>query len=342
MKAGVGLSIAWEIFYEKINTVLKDTLDKDIIIFGSNPGGEFIKWFYEYFYQKKVVAIVDRWNSDNHYLVHHLMALYYLWSEKTVIINTLPENIGPEVEFNAIGEVWERTNWKKKQIIPLHREIFGENGKDRYITFFDWLEEEYALDILTSIRRCDVKGKEGHGYYPTDFRMIFDTLSNELFDKDTAIMDFGCGKGAAMMTLGSCGFRKVGGIEYTDSIYHSMCTNLETLGCRLEKCTAQTVHENGLNEDGFYCYLGDAADLQEELDHYHNFYLFNPFSYMLTAKVISNILDSLKRKPRRIMIFYAEPICHQLLIDSGYFKLLKEIGCGMGGITYQANIYESM
>ena len=63
---------------------------------------------------------------------------------------------------------------------------------------------------------------------------------------------------------------------------------------------------------------------------------------MLTAKVIDNILDSLKRKPRRIMIFYAEPICHQLLIDSGYFKMVQKIGSGMGGITYQANIYESM
>lgn len=115
----------WQIFLHKVDVALKETLDKDIIIFGSNQGGEFVRWFYETFYNKQIMAVVDRWNLDNHYQVHHLMSLYYLWTDNAVIINTLPDEIGPKAEFNAIGEVWERTEWKKEQIIPLYKKILG-------------------------------------------------------------------------------------------------------------------------------------------------------------------------------------------------------------------------
>ncbi len=333
----------WQMFLQKIDAVLKKTLDKDIIIFGSNPGGEFVRWFYEHVYSKQVMAVVDRWNLDNHYQVHHLMSLYYLWTDNAVIINTLPDGIGPKEEFGAIGEVWERTAWKEEQIIPLHKEIFfkGVASQDRYITFYDWMEEEYSLDVLTSVRRADIKSKGGHGYYPTDFRMILDAADDEILDKDSGIMDFGCGKGAAMIALRNCGFKKVAGIEYTDSIYNVMCDNLEKLGYCVQRCTDKTVHDRDLDDDQFYCYLGDALELNEELDNYGNFYFFNPFSYELTKKVIGNILDSLKRKPRKMAIFYAEPMCHNILMQSGEFKLVKKIDKSLGGVTYSAYIYKT-
>ena len=333
----------WQLFCQKLDDVLKETLDKDIIIFGSNPGGEFVRWFYETFYHKQVTAVVDRWNLDTHYQVHHLMSLYYLWTEKAVIINTLPEDIGPEKEFNAIGENWERTAWKKEQIVPLYKEIFEEGGasKDRYITFYDWLEAELSLDILTSVRRADVKGKESHGYYPTDFRMILEAADTGIFDKDAGIMDFGCGKGAAMMALRNCGFRKIAGIEFTDSIYDIMCDNFKKSGYCVEKCTNETVHKEGLREDMFYCYSGDASALKEELDNYQNFYFFNPFSYELTRRVLGNILDSLERKPRKMAELYAQPMCHSIIMQSGKFELVKKIDRFLGGATYSAYLYET-
>ena len=57
------------------------------------------------------------------------MTSLYIGREKeperlAVIINTLPNNLGPENEFGKIGEVWERTAWKDEQIISLYEEIF--------------------------------------------------------------------------------------------------------------------------------------------------------------------------------------------------------------------------
>ncbi len=185
----------WEIFCNKIDAVLKKTLDKDIIIFGSNPGGEFIRWFYENFYHKQITAVIDRWKLDNHYQVLHLMSLYYMWSDKAVIINTLPNNLGPENEFGNIGEVWERTAWKDEQIISLYEEIFPNSRFDegRYITFNDWMEEEYSLDILKLVHRAKLKGEGSFGYTPADIRMILE--AEDIFDKNEAVIDLGSGKG---------------------------------------------------------------------------------------------------------------------------------------------------
>lgn len=333
---------SWEVFCNKIDALLKNTLDKDIIIFGSNPGGEFIRWFYERFYNKQVMAIIDRWNLDNHYQVLHLMSLYYLWSDKAVIINTLPDKMGPKNEFNNIGEVWERTAWKDEQIIQLYEEVFPDCRLEegRYITFNDWMEEEYSLDILKFIRRANLKGKGGHGYYPTDIRMILE--AEDIFDKKEAIIDLGSGKGGAMLAFRNCGFNKVAGIEYTDDIYNAMCGNLEKLDYCVEKCTDRTVHEEGLADDKFYCYLGDASALKEELDNYNNICFFNPFSYELTKKTFGNILDSLKRKPRKMIIFYAEPMCHDVIMQSGKFALVRKVGKTLGGSTYSAYVYETL
>lgn len=332
----------WEIFCNKIDAVLKETLDKDIIIFGSNPGGEFIRWFYENFYHKQVTAVIDRWKLDNHYQVLHLMALYYMWSDKAVIINTLPDNLGPKNEFGNIGEVWERTAWKDEQIISLYEEIFPDCRLDegRYITFNDWMEEEYSLDILKLVHRAKLKGEDSFGYTPADIRMILEAA--DIFDKNEAVIDLGSGKGGGMLAFRNCGFKTVAGIEYTDDIYNIKCDNLEKLGYCIEACTDRTIHEEGLGKDKVYCYLGDAAALREELDNYNNICLFNPFSYELTQKVFGNILESLKRKPRRLIIFYAEPMCHDVIMKSGKFALVKKVGKSLGGSTHGAYVYETL
>lgn len=39
----------WKLFYHKMDAVLRETLNKDIIIFGSNPGGELSDGFMKIF-----------------------------------------------------------------------------------------------------------------------------------------------------------------------------------------------------------------------------------------------------------------------------------------------------
>ena len=52
-------------------------------------------------------------------------------------------------------------------------------------------------------------------------------------------------------------------------------------------------------------------------------------------------LDSLERKPRKMAGFYAEPMCHSIIMQSGKFELVKKIDRFLGGATYSAYLYET-
>lgn len=95
-------------------------------------------------------------------------------------------------------------------------------------------------------------------------------------------------------------------------------------------------------DDSIHCYLGDASNMEIQLDQYDDYFFFNPFSYQLSVTVFQHIIDSLKRRPRHVKIFYAEPICHRFLLESGYFILESTVGDSFGGITYTANVYKSI
>lgn len=227
-------SIYWSQFYNKIDKILKDTLDNNIIIFGSSQGSEFIRWFYLQFYNKNVKFIIDRWKVDNHYSVLHLMSFYYVYDKDDIIINTYPKEMGPVYEFKNIGEDWSNVVYSENQIINLWDKLYNTEdleSTDKYdITFYDYLEYTQKVDLLTTIRRSCVKGNNAHGYYPADFRIIYTIFKlSDHFRKDDYLLDIGCGKGASLIALYECGFKNLGGVEYTDQIYSTLIRNMEAL-----------------------------------------------------------------------------------------------------------------
>ena len=108
----------WERMYKKLDNILRPTLDKNIIIYGSNGG--FVQWFYRYFYNKEIKCVIDRWKVDQYAHIQHLMSLYYMWEEEDVIINTIPQKTSLRCEFNDIGEDWSRVKYTDEQIIELY------------------------------------------------------------------------------------------------------------------------------------------------------------------------------------------------------------------------------
>ena len=84
-----------------------------------------------------------------------------------------------------------------------------------------------------------------------------------------------------------------------------------------------------------------ATLLSNELDLYNVFFFFNPFSYKLFEIMFENILQSIDRKKREVKIFYAEPMCHNLIVNSGKFQCIESFGNRLGGISYNANVYIS-
>lgn len=336
-------------FCDALNILLRPTLDKNVIIYGCNDGGDFIRWYYKTYFDKEVKGFVDRWSLSPNTTVPHLWSLYYIYEENDVIVNTTFRNI--KEEFNDTGEQWSRICYHDSQILELWNALYDINSTDKNddlkpnTTYYDWLEFTFKIDLIKTIRRKNVRGIHSHGYFPTDFRMILDAVAEGFCDPEKdAILDIGCGKGSGILSLRAAGFKHIGAIEYTDKIYRTMLQNLDTL--KLSYTEHSLCGEEGRyagNRDGgIYCYLGDASLMERQLDIYNCFFLFNPFSWEIMEKVFKNICSSMERKPRKVFLFYAEPIAHRLIVNSGRFVVRKRLCDDYSGVSYYCYIYESV
>lgn len=120
------LNIIYDQFCELLNPILEKTLYNNIIIYGANRGGEFIKWYYQHYFKKRIEVIIDRWAISPISTIPHLFTLYYIYNENDVIINITPHNI--REEFEDTGENWNRVQYRDSQIINLWDIIYGEGG----------------------------------------------------------------------------------------------------------------------------------------------------------------------------------------------------------------------
>lgn len=126
---------------------------------------------------------------------------------------------------------------------------------------------------------------------------------NKLNIKDTdTILDFGCGKGKMLYIMSKYPFKRVDGVEITNSLSKIAINNLNKLGVKKSKI-----------------YNCDASNFKE-LKLYNYFYFFNPFPGNVMADVISNIEESNKRHPREITIIYYVPNYENEILRSGNFK----------------------
>lgn len=269
----------WEDFCKSLNDIIEKYLEKNVILYGSNDGTEFIKWFIEKIHKKSIKCILDRWETSHHFTILHLMSLYYLYDEKDIIINTMPSGKELQDEFYNIGEMWGNVKYSDNQVVNIIDELYPKFDLNRgglNISFYDWLEYKNGVDIISTVRRNQVKGTGAHGYYPTDFRIIYEVfIESGLFSKEDKILDFGCGKGASLIALYSLGYRKLAGIEYTENIYDTLILNMEKLGIDYSKISIENENsaENSNNKDvSVCCILGNALGLTNCLDQYNVFF----------------------------------------------------------------------
>lgn len=328
-------------FCRLLEMYLKPVLNRNIIVYGSE-GGDFLRWFLRKKYNKEIKTIIDRWDLSPVDTILHLWSLYYIYEENDIIINTTPQNI--KDEFDDTGEKWQWTKYKDSQIINLwallyENALYG-NTKLPEFTYFGWLEYRYQADLLTAIKRKFVTGKNAHGYLPTDFRIFLDAFSDCVVTKNDAVLDIGCGKGSGVLSLLACGFHTIGAIEYTEKIYNIMLSNFNKMNISyIEHVPGK---DTELVSQNINVYLGDASVMRRQLNDYNWFFLFNPFSMEIFEIVLNNICRSMEERSRKIHIFYAEPIAHSMIMDTGKFQIKQKICSNLSNVSYYSYIYESI
>lgn len=195
------------------------------------------------------------------------------------------------------------------------RELFYETNEPT-VDYFKWSESIADINFTKEEGEQSEIGNPYGIVYGIDIKKI---CSHFAFDKDDAIFDFGCGRGAALSMFAHCGIQTLGGVEYSKELYDSTVKNLCRLGIH-----AHIVH-------------GDARNY-DDLERYNYFYMYDPFRGDLFKNVIANIEKSYEKKPRKIILIYTSPIEHRTVLNHGMFKWINEISLA-SGTTRTANIY---
>lgn len=120
------------------------------------------------------------------------------------------------------------------------------------------------------------------------------------------VIDLGCGKGGALLTLARYPFGQLAGLDLSPALIPIARRNFEKMGIA--------------NVELRCCAAADFVDW----DRFTFVYLYNPFPCGVMQAVITNISDSLGRKPRRMTIIYRTPACHDVIERSGIFRKVRE------------------
>lgn len=178
---------------------------------------------------------------------------------------------------------------------------------------FHWqlLRRLHRLDLdYVSIEELGLSHHIAHYHAATPETELRQVLKTLHLHPGSRILDFGCGKGGALIAMARFPFQRVAGCDISPDLLAVARKNMDKLGI---SCV------------DLYC--SDARQFTA-LEGYDHFYFFNPFPHEVFEPVMVNIAASLSRKPRKTTIIYRNPECHDIVMATGLFEKVVELRFG--------------
>jgi SAM-dependent methyltransferase len=154
-----------------------------------------------------------------------------------------------------------------------------------------------------SARDSGLSEERAHWHSNSGGPDLDDVLRTLPISESDTLLDIGCGKGGAMVTLAQYPFARVDGVEISANLAQIARRNLRRLG---------------ISKANVFC--RDAAEFRE-IDDYNYFYMYNPFPEQVVRHVTDNLRQSLDRCPRKVTLIYKNPIFENSLVESGFIKI---------------------
>ncbi len=126
--------------------------------------------------------------------------------------------------------------------------------------------------------------------------------------EDFIFIDFGCGKGRALLLASDYPFRQIIGVEFARELLATAQQNLCNYHSPQQQCRNFALHHL------------DATQFEippEKTVLYFN----NPFDEVVMKQVLTNIQQSLQQQPRDVFILYNNPRYRDLLPQFGFVEL---------------------
>ena len=171
----------------------------------------------------------------------------------------------------------------------------------RLRVYFSNVDFHYA-----SVKELGLSPDRSHDYRHSGGIHLEQVLNHLNILPEDAIVDFGAGKGGALVTFAKYPFARITGVEL-----------LPELALIAEK------NFRILNITNVTMVVSDAAAFTD-LDRYNYFYFYSPFPRSVMAAVIQNIKASLLRAPRAVHLIYCNPEFHDILIQDTPFHKTEE------------------
>jgi hypothetical protein len=146
------------------------------------------------------------------------------------------------------------------------------------------------------------------------FTRMMSRLPAEL--SDYVFIDFGSGKGRALLLACRYGFKRIIGIEFAAELHGIAQRNVEAYRHRYTRHPPiELINRNAL------CYsIPDEKCV---------FYFFNPFGARVLMEVLSNIEASYDRRPRKMFFLYVNPHGAHVLHSRKFVHLLERRRYGL-------------
>lgn len=203
-----------------------------------------------------------------------------------------------------------------------------------YIKYFFYLGWNWNFRLASIITWYEIVGEKKYGIHTTGIYDLTSSVAEEsrvhasiyqpinyyvaewLFKQVTPdemhqnrFLDAGCGKGRALAMAAYNGFKKITGFDISPKLCHEA---IETVGSLFNKYPGTDFEV--LQEDARFFNIPDDTGV---------IFLFNPFDKTIMKPFVNNVLESIKRRPRKIIVLYANPECRQIWEDAGFVKIAE-------------------
>ena len=172
-------------------------------------------------------------------------------------------------------------------------------------------ELDKVLKIKTSGRDASIANYLNFPYEATPYKVLQELANSGYISRKDTIVDFGCGKGRVDFYLAFAVKCNMIGIEYDERLYNVAEENKKTC---ISSSRTTFINCNAID------YVID--------DNITGVYFFNPFSIDILKVVIANIIESKKRKDRKILLFFYYPSVKYLdFLKQNNIKYVDIIDC---------------
>jgi len=185
----------------------------------------------------------------------------------------------------------------KKKLLKYHN-FRRDLLKIKYIIISKFL----GIDIKLTASFIYGDNSDNNEYVPVYSWYIKRIMKVFNISQNDNLLDYGSGKGAAMIFFAKYSFNRIDGVEYDKYLHEIAESNFKIKNLK---------HLNSYNVD---------ATQFIDIDFYTFYFFYNPFHGKVLELTIEQLKNSYIRNPRKIIIIYQNPLGGQLFINSELFK----------------------